>query len=216
MPSRKDHYRNTFSRDDCPGLDAITRKEREIYSHQEPMHWATVVPLELGGEDPLWAVNCFESEKQQQHFHYISLGFTNLFYDERFAEDKVNGFGFELTFRHTPVDGDPEKPIWPVNLFQNIARYVFKTNNVFEEFQRLSANGPIRLETDTNITAVVFYKDPEMGEIETPHGKVKFLQLYGITTKEYEDLKRGKDNTADLIQRHLATNPLLITDLGRK
>jgi hypothetical protein len=216
MPSRKDHYRKTFSTDDSPGLDAITRKEREIYQDQEPVHWSPAVPYELGGEDPLTTVDCFESEKQQPHFHYVTLGFTNLFYDERFAEDVVNGYGFELTFRYAPLRGDLFRPEWPVQILQTLARYVFKTNKVFEEYQRLSANGPIRVETDTDITAFVFYTDPEFNEIETPHGRIKFLQLFGITTQEYQDLKSGKYDAATLIQRHLAINPLLITDLERK
>jgi hypothetical protein len=215
MASRKDHYRNMFSQDDSPGLEAITRKQKDLYKEQEPTHWPTIVPYDIGGEDPLWAVNCFESERQQKHYHYITLGFTNLFYDENFAEDRVNGYGFELTFRHKPVAGDPESPVWPVNMLQNVARYVFKTHKTFEHFQFMSANGPLRLETQTDITAVVFHTDPEMGEIETPHGRVKFLQLYGITTQEYRALQSGKDQVHDLIERHLASNPLLITDLSR-
>jgi hypothetical protein len=217
MPTKTDIYKQTFNaEDDAPGLDAISAKEKAIYGNQEPMHWATIVPYELGGEDPLWAINCFESTKQQKHFHYVTLGFTNLFYDEHFAEDEINGFGFELTFRHLPVEGDPDKPLWPPNLLQNIAKYVFKTKDIFDDYHYMSANGPIRLGTDTDITALAFITDPEMGKIETPHGDVKFLQIFGLTTGEYNDIKENKYSSEELLEKHLATNPLLITDLQRK
>ena len=216
MSQKADTYKQNFTEDDMPGLLAINEREKEIYGDQEPTHWATIVPYELGGEDPLWAVDCFVSEKETRHFHYVTLGFTNLFYDEEFAENEVSGFGFELTFRHLPVGGDPEKPLWAVNLLQNIAKYVFSTKNFFDTYHYMSANGPIRRDTDTDITAIVFYADHEMGELHSPHGHLKFLQLFGITGQEYINLKEGKYSVPDLLDRHKLTNPLLITDLARK
>jgi hypothetical protein len=79
----------------------------------------------------------------------------------------------------------------------------------------MSANGPLRSETDTAITAMVFYTDPELGTIETPHGEVTFLQIFGITSQEYIDLREKKYTAKELLERHLKTNPLLITDLNR-
>jgi len=216
MNTKKDFYRQTFTEDDAPGLDAINNKEKEIYGNAEPTHIATVVPYELGGPDPLWAVEYFISEKQQKHFHHISLGFTNLFYDEGFSEDEVNGFGFELTFRHLPIKSDPEQLIWPADLIQNIAKYVFETKNIFNDYHYMSCNGPIHLGTETQITAIVFITDPEMKVIKTPHGSVQFLQIFGITSQEYLDLKEKKYSSKELLEKHIQANPLLITDLTRE
>ncbi|WP_448700894.1 suppressor of fused domain protein [Mucilaginibacter sp. AW1-3] len=189
MLSKKEIYKQQFTQEDFPGLEAINKRQKEIYGDQEPTHWATIVPYELGGKDPLWATECYDSDKQKRHFHHMSLGFTNLYYDDEYAEDEINGFGFELTFRHLPVPEDPDKPVWPSNLLQNIARYVFDSKKVFDDYHFMSANGPLRMDTQTDITAMVFVTDPEMGEIETPHGHMKFLQIYGITSREYQDLK---------------------------
>ena len=139
-----------------------------------------------------------------------------MFYDEENAEDETSGFGFEMTFRLLPFPDYNDKPTWVVNLMQNFARYVFKTSNVFDNYHFMSANGPIRLETKTDITAFAFCTDPEMQEIDTPHGHVKFLQAYGITTQEYNDLNERKYSTKTLLDKHRLTNPLLITDLTRK
>jgi Suppressor of fused protein (SUFU) len=214
--TKTEFYKQSFSESDAPGLDAINKREKEIYGNQEPTHVGTIVPYEMGGEDPLWAINIFNNTKEQSHFHYITLGFTNLFYSPESAEDEINGFGFELTFRHLPVPGDPEKPIWGVNLLQNLAKYVFSTHNIFDEYHYMSANGPLRLETETDITAIVFCKDMEMEELNTPHGYLKFIQLFGITSREYLDLKEKKYTSKELIEKHKKTNPLLITDLTRK
>ena len=80
------------------------------------------------------------------------------------------------------------------------------------------ANSPIRLEYDTQITAVAFVLDPELGEIDTPHGKVQFLQAVGITAKELEMLRASFsiEKVEELIRQLEIGNPLLITDLDRK
>jgi hypothetical protein len=213
---KREIYKAKFSEDSWPGLDAINVETQKLYGDQEPIHCATIVPYELGGEDPLWAVECFKSNKQQNHFHHITLGFTNLWYNEEYAENEINGFGFELTFRHLPVKGDSDQPLWVCNFLQNIAKYVFKTKNGFDDFHYMSANGPIQVDTDTSITAFAFITDSEMQEIETPHGHMKFLQIFGITTNEYNDIREKKYSARELIIEHQLKNPLLITDLERK
>ena len=77
---------------------------------------------------------------------------------------------------------------------------------------------PIRLEYDTQITAVAFVLDPELGEIDTPHGKVQFLQAVGITARELEMLRASFsiEKVEELIRQLEIGNPLLITDLDRK
>jgi hypothetical protein len=216
MPTKKDHYIQQYTENDMPGYAAISEREKLIYGNQEPMHWATIVPFELGGEDPLWAVDCFNSDKYQPHFHYITAGFSNLYFEPEYAEDKFSGFGFEITFRHLQVSGDPERPIWPVNFLQNIAKYVFKSGKGFDEYHYMSANGPIRSGTDSQITAFAFYIDPEMESIDTPHGKLLFIQLYGLTSDEYNSIRNKEYTAKELLTKTMIHNPWLITDLSRK
>ena len=215
MPSKAELYKESFNEESAPGLDAIYEKTASVYGNQEPTHWAAIVPYELGGEDPLWAVEFYVSKSQQNHLHFLSLGFSNLFYDEAYAEDEIDGFGFEITFRYLPVKGEIDKPIWPVNFLQNIAKYVFQSGKGFNDYHYMSANGSIKSGCDTEITAFTFFTDPELGEIDTPHGRLKFLQLYGITTQEYNDIREKKYTAKELIEKHKENNPLLITDLNR-
>lgn len=48
-----------------------------------------------------------------------------------------SGFGFELTFRLARAEAEREPPAWPINLLQNLARYVFTGGNSLREGHRL-------------------------------------------------------------------------------
>lgn len=74
--------------------------------------------------------------------------------------------------------------MWVTALMNNLARYVYESGKWFEEFYFIPANDPIRLDTDTAITGLAFAADLELGEMDTPHGEVSFLQLVGITSGE--------------------------------
>jgi hypothetical protein len=67
---------------------------------------------------------------------------------------------------------------------------------------------------ETALCAVLYVRDPLLPPQETPHGKVKFLQVIGITLDEYELLR---DWSAEGVGAALAeARPLLTTDLARK
>ena len=50
-------------------------------------------------------------------------------------------------------------------------------------------NGPIALDEETQIHAIAFAYDPELPPVETPNGRVEFLQIVGITTDELSAIK---------------------------
>ena len=102
-------------------------------------------------------------------------------------------------------------------LMQNLAKYVFESKQYFDEFHFIPANGPIRLNIVTEITALAFVLDPELGRIKTANGDIMFLQMVGLTTAEYELLVQNPKTTEteQLIAKLKEKNPLLITDLER-
>jgi hypothetical protein len=211
-----EEYKKEFSEDDAVGWLSIDKEFEKLYPNQEPKHFAPPIPYILGGENPLDGVSFYNSTKQSDHYHFITYGFSELYY----AEQKINGdyskWGFELTFRLKPFGEDTENPNWAIALLQNIAKYVFSSGKWFEEFHYMPANGPIRLDTETEITAIIFVSDPEIDKMQTPHGEVSFLQIVGITTAEYNDIKEGRKTVEELANQLKKDNPLLITDLTRK
>lgn len=213
----KEEYKKKFTEDDAVGWDAIDAELEKIYQDQKAQHFAPVLHYAIGGEEPLDGISIYESKKQADHFHYVTYGFSELYYNEEKAGGEFSKFGFELTFR-LKKENDDDNLNWACNLLQNLAKYVFKSGKWFEEFHFIPANGPIRLDSDTDITAIAFVLDPELGKINTPHGEVSFLQMVGITTAEYEQLKQNPktSETKKLMEQLQQTNEFLITDLKRK
>ncbi|AXT54449.1 suppressor of fused domain protein [Aquimarina sp. AD1] len=214
----KEEYKRKFEEDEAVGWLSLDKLTEKLYPNQEPKHYGTVIKYMLGGEDPLDGVSIYESKNQNNHYHFVSYGMSNLYYDLDNCEEEFSGWGFEFTFRLIPFEEDNEDPKWVISLMQNLAKYVFNSKKWFEEYHFIPANGPIRLNTETNIIAIAFVEDPEMGTIKTPNGNVQFLQMVGITTEEYEQLKQNPKTgeTKIVLDRLKKENPLLITDLKRK
>ena len=212
-----EEYKKRFNEDNSVGWDFIDTELRKIYSEQEPLHFAPTPHYALGGEEPLDGISIYKSDKQTKHFHLVTYGFSELYYDEESVGGEYSKYGFELTFR-LKMENKDDNINWACNLLQNLAKYVFKSGKWFEEFHFIPANGPIRSEFDTEITALAFVVDSELGKIETPHGEVMFLQMVGLTTNEYEELKQNPNTneTEKLIKKLRQNNELLITDLNRK
>ncbi len=211
-----EEYKKKYSEDDAVGWECIDKVTEELYPNQEPKHYGTILKYCLGGEDPLDGVSIYKSDKQQEHYHLVSYGMSNLYYDEESVGGEFSRWGFEFTFRLAPSKNNDPK--WAVSLMQNLARYVFETKNWFEENHIIPTNSPICLDADTELTAIAFTLDPEMGKIDTPHGEVQFLQMVGITTTEYEELKKNpkQSEVKKLLEKLRKDNPLLITELNRK
>ncbi|MDE6621822.1 MAG: suppressor of fused domain protein [Lachnospiraceae bacterium] len=224
------------------GFTYISNRIKEFYPDQEGLYCGTLIPGFLGGNDPLDGVEIWESDKGCPHWLYVTYGFTDLYPDDD-AEDsddmedmdsmnaqnniddsdgiddendtgdnQVSGFGFELTFRLKRGSEDTA-PGWPVNLLQNLARYVFSTGNTFDSGHNLNANGPIALETDTQLTCIGFLTDPELGRIDTLNGSMVFLEVIGITEDELNSMMcwSGENFLNELI-KHI---PYGIADLSR-
>ncbi|MOA19673.1 Suppressor of fused protein (SUFU) [compost metagenome] len=172
----------------------------------------------MGGNDPIDGSSIYDSDNQEFHRHIISYGMSELYYDEEKVGETFSKWGFEFTFRIKPFEEDKEDPLWAIEVMNNLARYVYESGRWFEENHFVPANGPIRLDTDTDIVGLVFSLDPELGKIQTPHGEVSFLQMVGITSKELERLSANPKTTevAKLIEEMKVTNPLLVTDLNRR
>ncbi|MFB0840692.1 suppressor of fused domain protein [Paenibacillus oleatilyticus] len=194
------------------GWDTIDREMSRLYGDQEPKHYGTILPYSLGGQDPLDGISVYKADKPVPHWHFVTYGFTEL-YDKESDNAEESGYGFELTFRLTRGEEEEEPPAWALNLLQNMGRYVFNSGNIFRSGDYLDANGPICLGADTLLTALAFAKDPELPAIDTPNGRVEFLQMVGITRDELEAMQTW--NTLGVLSVCLDHMPHYITDLSR-
>lgn len=201
--------------DAAPGWDAINAALACIYGDQEPLHMGTLLRYSLGGPDPLDGISVYRRTLPVPHWHYVSYGFSEL-YDKESDNPDWSGYGFELTFRLRANEDDKDDataPVWVFSFLQNLARYVFKSGNVLNCGDWMTANGPIALDTTTAICSMGFMADPELPPIDTPNGKVIFTQIVGLTIEEELAAKRWQ--TASLLETLLPHMPLWITDLER-
>lgn len=211
-----EEYRRKFSEDDTPGWDAIAERLEQLYPGITPAHWAPSVPYALGGSQPLDGISSYRSMSGGiAHRHFVTFGFSSLYYNEAHLGAEFSNFGFELSFRLAETDIGTDEPWWVGNLLQNLARYVFQSKRWFERLNYIPANGPIRADSNTLVTALVTERDPELGALDTPHGRVDFIQMLGITQREYEALLEGRIACTDFMRAESASNPLYITRLDR-
>ncbi|MGN9909847.1 suppressor of fused domain protein [Phytohabitans sp. LJ34] len=191
------------------GWDAIDGALGRIYPGVEPLHYGTVVKWRLGGPDPLDGLSVYPRD---DHWHFVSYGMSEL-YDKESDDPDESGWGFELTFR-VARGAETEPPVWALNFLQNLARYVFSSGNPFAPGHHVDLNGPISLAApDTAIRAITFVDDPELGVIGTPHGRLRFLQVVGLTLEEYATIELW--DAAALLQALAPHLPLFVTDLAR-
>lgn len=213
-------YKNKYTQEDAVGWDCIDAQLTKLYGDATARHYGPLcgVHYMAGGTDPIDGASIYDSTSPTPHHHLIGYGMSELYYNEESAGAEFSQWGFEFTMRIKRFDDDLGDPLWAVNVMNNLARYVFESGKWFEPNHFLPANGPIRLDTDTDITGLVFAEDPELGKIDTPHGQVTFLQMVGITSQELERLKSNP--TLGEVEKFLTAykkeNPLLITDLNRK
>src|SRR5262249_35686993 len=147
------------------------------------------------------------------HWHFVTYGFSEL-YAKKSDNPDVSGWGFELTFRLVRGAGETEPPAFAINFLLNLGRYVRRSRNPFDAGHYMDLNDPICLGAETAIRAIAFVEDPQLGEIDTPNGRVRFLQVVGITPDELEACADWQpQQVLDLLRQR---DPLLVPDLTRR
>lgn len=197
---------------DASGWDAIDAALEPIYGDTEPLHVGNVVPWALGGPDPIHGISAYKNEAPRPHWHFVTYGFTELWQKES-TDPEMSGYGFELTFRLVRSEKEDRPPNWALNFLQNLGRYVFETGNTFGTGHTLPLNGPISVGSPTFIHAASFAHDPQLPPIDTPNGRVEFLQVVGLTMDELEAISSW--NATAFLKLRQRDDPMLVTDLDR-
>lgn len=198
----------------APGWDAINEVCGRLYPDQpEPLHYGTIIKWMLGGPDPLDGISIYRAETPTPHWHYVSYGLSDLYETDPPEDGSVSGYGFELTLRLAdPAALDPQvsPPTWPLALLQYLARYVFTSGNVFAAGHHVGLNAALE---GSRQVAVCFRTDSDFGEIETPRGRVSFLQVVPITDAELRTVQAWR--TASFLELLLRRYPKAVCSLDR-
>jgi suppressor of fused-like protein len=192
--------------DDAPGWTAIDNALESLYPGVAPQHVSTA------GPDPLDGISFYLRDEPVPHWHIVTYGMSDL-YTEEYDTPGELGWAFEFTFRVRRAPDEDQPPMWAAALLQNLGRYVVRSGNAFAPGHHVDTNGPIRLGRDTRIRAIAFTTDAELGTVDTPHGRLLFLQVVGITTGEYAAMRAW--HTDRVLELIASRYPLLVTDLDR-
>ncbi len=192
------------------GWDSITEAFEKLYPGQtDPKHYGTLIPHILGGNDPLDGISAYDGG---DYYHFVTYGFSEIY--EKESEDlEYSGYGFELTLKlkKTPeIDEDEIKSMCGV--LQSLARYSFQNGAIFnpnEYIYTRQTNG-MDIKGESKITGFITTLD-EAGEIDTPHGKVQFVQLIGMTDKELKSIFEKTSTVAEMFEKL----PEKLTDFTR-
>lgn len=213
-----------------PGMRAIYQQLFGIYRESNPLVISTLNKIWQCGNssEPLdyifiYANSGSPDEDVPEHWHYISLGLSDLYGDSRVhtidtsaSAERVSGMGFELTFRlkrHEEVT----PPSWPAQLLQQLAKYVFTSRNKFCPGDHIPWNKPLDGNEDTKIHHMLIALDCQLKKIKTVLGHVSFCQIVGITD---EELKKSQSFSVKGILNLLKKDPKtggmsLCTDMRR-
>ena len=171
------------------GWNAIEKEFLRVYPGQNnPKHYGTLIKWVLGGNDPLDGISVYDGGS---YWHFVSFGLTEI-YEKECDDKEISGYGYELTLKLKKYDFENEEDELKCicGIFQMIARLVFKNGEVFgpDEYIYTGQTEGIDAKQRSNLTGFILVKDPTVNSIETPNGKVEFLELIGMTDSELKTL----------------------------
>ena len=208
-----EEYKKKYKQDQAVGALAIEERLNQVYGDLQPRFYSPQTMSFQGGEDPIDGVAVFDVNEYR---HLVSYGMSHLYYNEQAVGGEYSKWGFELTFRVMPFEGDEDQdPFWVIQLMNNLARFVEETKVWFNEYQFLPLGGPIRSDADTDIVGVAFVKDVDLNEIDTPHGKVIFLQMVGLNKEQLTRLENNSttEEVKAVLNEIKASNPKFVCQL---
>lgn len=198
--------------DEAPGWDAINAALRSLYGDQRPRHVGYTPPAAVSAN--LQGCSAFAAGDQ---WHYVSYGLSELYHPGPEDDPAFSGWGFELTLR-VPRHAEDQPPEWPFTMINEMAKHVTSQRVLLEDGHRIDLRAavtgyPHTHGPDTDLTVFAVTTDPELGTIDTPNGRVTFLQLVGVTAAEKDAMVRSA--TAAVLADLASRARLLVTDPAR-
>lgn len=212
-----------------PGLEAIYCACKRTYPDQSnPLQVTALVKYWLGGPDPLDYISMYTNPGDPTrnippHWHYVSFGLSDLHGDGRVhdlqqqgGDSSTSGFGFELTFRLKKEPTESSPPTWPAALMQALARYVFQSENILCCGDHVSWHAPLDA-SESRIQHMLMAEDPQLAAINSPFGKVTFIQIVGVCLEELQASQQWNGlGVLELMRETASAGGLwLLTDMQR-
>lgn len=190
----------------APGWDAITNEAERVYPGQtNPKHYGTIIKWRLGGPDPLDGISIYDGG---DYWHFVTYGLSEL-YEKKSNVKEISGYGMEFTFKLRKSSNDNDELFKMIcGAFQNLAKYTFLNGEIFKtnEYIMYQFNNNVY-----NIGGFITIKDTSFNELNTPNGKVEFVEFIGVTQEEVKKV-HAKEISVNELYEKLGTD---ITEFNR-
>ena len=192
---KKDKNNKEVKENNMLGWDAITKECERRYKGQNPQHFGTLIKWNFGGNDPLDGISIYDGG---DYFHFVTYGLSELY--EKESENKdISGYGMEFTFKlkKDNYENEEDEIKCICNILQSIARLTFTKGEIFKpyEFLYTGQTQGIDAKMKSNITGFITIPDTVFNPIDTPNGKLIFVEFIGVTNDE---LLAVKDKNIDV------------------
>lgn len=196
------------------GWDAIVAEFERVYPGQtNPKHYGTLISWRLGGPNPLDGTSIYDGG---DYWHFVTFGLSELY--EKESEDKeYSGYGMEFTFKLKKGCYDKENEEDEIRCIcgnlDNIAKITFEKGELFlpNEYVYTGQTEGIDRYQKARLTGFITVSDPSVNTLDTPNGKVEFVEFIGVTDNELKAIIDKKIKVAELYEK-LGSD---VTDYGR-
>lgn len=183
------------------GWLGIEKEFLRVYPGQtKPKHYGTLVKWRLGGNDPLDGISIYDGG---DYWHFVTFGLSEL-YEKESENKEISGYGYEMTLKLKKYKfEDEEAEIKNIcGILQSIARITFNKGEIFlpSEFIYTGQQTGMDAKQKSNITGFITIADTSVNTIDTPNGRVEFLELIGMTDAELKTLS-NKASVMDIYSK---------------
>lgn len=179
--------------------DSIVAECERVYPNQKnPKHYASLIKWCLGGNGPLDGVSVYDGG---DYWHFVTFGLSELYEKETDNKD-ISGYGMEFTFKLKKDNYKDEELELQVicSILQSIARITFTKGEIFRayEFLYTGQKEGIDASRESNITGFITIPDNNFRSIDSPNGRIDFIEFIGATDSELLAIQNGKLNVKSL------------------
>lgn len=195
------------NKEDTPntsGWDAIVAEFERIYPDQtNPKHYGTLIPWRLGGPNPLDGTSIYDGG---DYWHFVTFGLSEL-YDKESEDKEWSGYGMEFTFKLKKGCYDEENEEEEFRCIcgnlDNIAKLTFDKGELFlpNEYVYTGQTEGIDRFQKSKLTGFITMSDPSVNTLDTPNGKVEFVEFIGVTDSELKAIIDKKIRVKELQEK---------------
>lgn len=192
------------------GWDAISEAFENIYPDNSK-HYGTLIKWAFGGNDPLDGISVYDGG---DYWHFVTFGLSEL-YEKETENPAISGYGMEFTLKLKKDNYDDEEgEIRCIcGILQSIARITFNSGELFLPYEYIYSGQTTGMDSrqKSKLTGFITVPDTTIASIDTPNGKVDFVELIGVTNEELLSII-NKEQTVRGIYSKLGSD---ITDYSR-